>query len=549
MVSISKSLVADICVGSSPPTVRFVTLLENHDISNTTSPSLSGVLVQHGSSLQGPAGLQHVGLAQDQKYQHALTKGLKAVEKLQHFLDGPAPMSGDPVVLRCSSARSSTLLEITDETITSGPPCAGAAREREGITSFHRMKFHLPKHVGCVQDVHETSSQMLHLSCDGLRSEDTLFDRFGRWSRDHVTIVSGMCLFSDKIMRDAVKGDGKLDVSKLSSQEPTLYELEIIARSSSAIADVASHILGKNPAAKPIPLEIVLDAPSWHYFQVVHGNLASGHCTPAEALDWLQAVELRCEQVTTVFENSVRHEMGLRGVPAGFYHILTAPGTAGVGTSIRQALTSGMVPDIADCMDAICEVEGERWAMFYSLIPEKDRPCDFRSLGNLFYIYEVVRPALAAKNGSTAAELEVSGPNAALDDSSSSGHSDILDSALHLKVNVERPLIMSIDDRAERKIYSKAQAFIKKIRRAPQIPSHPLLLELYSARRVFINGNTGGDSLYWNDSSSHPLRMNTTAGSPELEAFGVIRNLYGNDCAQNLQRWFLEAGVNASGHT
>ncbi|KAK6815746.1 hypothetical protein PG987_016512 [Apiospora arundinis] len=364
---------------------------------------------------------------------------------------------------------------------------------------------------------------------DGLRSEDTLFDRFGRWSRDHVTIVSGMCLFSDKIMRDAVQGDGKLDVLKLSSQEPTLYELEIIARSSSAIADVASHILGKNGAAKPIPLEIVLDAPSWHYFQVVHGNLASGHCTPAEALDWLQAVELRCEQVTTVFENSVRHEMGLRGVPAGFYHILTAPGTAGVGTSIRQALTSGMVPDIADCMDAICEVEGERWAMFYSLIPEKDRPCDFRSLGNLFYIYEVVRPALAAKNGSTAAELEVSGPNSALDDSSSSGHSDILD----------RPSAKSV---------SKAQAFIKKIRRAPQIPSHPLLLEFYSARRVFINGNTGGDSLYWNDSSPHPLSMNTTAGSPELGAFGVIRNLYGNDCAQNLQRWFSEAGVNVSGH-
>ncbi|KAK7958683.1 hypothetical protein PG988_013531 [Apiospora saccharicola] len=165
--------------------------------------------------------------------------------------------------------------------------------------------------------------------------------------------------------------------------------------------------------------------------------------------------------------------MGLRGVPAGLYRILAAPETAGVGTCIRQALISGMVPDIADCMDAICEVEGERWAMFYSLISEKDRPCDFRSLGNLFYIYEVVRPALAAKDGSTATELESSGPNSALDDSSSSGHSDMFDSALRLRANLERPLILSIDDRAERKIYSKAQAFIKKIRRAPQIPSHP----------------------------------------------------------------------------
>ncbi|KAK8092373.1 uncharacterized protein PG998_014858 [Apiospora kogelbergensis] len=357
-----------------------------------------------------------------------------------------------------------------------------------------------------------------------------------------------MCLFSDKIMSNAVQRDGKLDASKLSSQEPTLYELDIIARSSSAIADLASHILRKNGSAKPIPLEIVLDAPSWHYFQVVHENLASGRCTPAEALGWLQAVELRCEQVTAVFESSVRHEIGLRGVPAGFYHILAAPGTAGVGTSIRQALASGMVSDIADCMDAICEVEGERWAMFYSLIPEKDEPCDFRSLGNLFYIYEVVCPALTAKNGSTATQVDASGPNSALDDSSSSGHSDILDSALHLKVNVQRPLIMSIDDRAERKMYSKAQVLIKKIRRAPQIPSHPLLLELYSARRVFINGNTGGDDLYRDDPSPHPLSMTTTAGSPKLEAFGVIRSLYGNDCAQNLQRWFSEAGVNVSGH-
>jgi hypothetical protein len=183
----------------------------------------------------------------------------------------------------------------------------------------------------------------------------------------------------------------------------------------------------------------------------------------------------------------------------------------------------------------------------------KDRLQNFRALGYLFYIFQVVRPALAINprhcSPDNSSGSDLSGPS----QPSSCFGDDVK----------TRRLLISIDDGSERRIYSRAQKLFKKIRASPDMLTSPTLVEIYLCQRVFINSNNSGSNLYLDDptTSEHSTILHSAGGgggddanadshpspSPssaaELKPIDVVRILYGPECAENLQMWLTEVGL------
>lgn len=497
--------------------------------------------------LLGPAGLHTFD---DEKYHKAFAKGKKAAIRVTQLLNGMSQTSLQPRAMADDDrAPEMPFMRAGDAALVGGPPCEGHARDLEGISSFQKMEFHFskastyPGHGGGF-----TSAQHLHFSCPSLNADKTLFAEHGSPHFDRVEIVSGICLFSAKIVHRSVLEDGRLDVSKLRYARPTLYEMEYIARSSSAIADVASIIISKAHALEAqgrdgisVPVNISLDVPSFHYYQSIDKKLERGLCTASEALQWIEAVDRRHDQVAAVFATSVRHELRRRGVaPPHGCEIHVSPRANMVASSIRQAVQDGRSPSLDDVLQKLDSQKDGTWRAFYRLVPLKERPQDFRALGYLFYVFQVVRRALTQPTSSMN-----SSPESVSRLSSSSA-----------KTTRSHPLLISVDDGVERRIYSRAQKMLKKIRHSPDGVTHPTLVEAYLSRRIFINGNETGSNLYLDDPTPESLASTSRSGpwkgdavgdgsSPmsKLEPVDVVRALYGSECARNLQKRFVEVGL------
>ncbi|KAL9629887.1 MAG: hypothetical protein Q9204_005022 [Flavoplaca sp. TL-2023a] len=100
---------------------------------------------------------------------------------------------------------------------------------------FISMRFPFPINVNP-----EGVDQNLQISCSSLRSAGILFNQRGASAYDSIHIISGVCLFNDNIWKGSL-ADGVCPF--VLKAAPTVQELERIARSSTAIADVAAVIV------------------------------------------------------------------------------------------------------------------------------------------------------------------------------------------------------------------------------------------------------------------------------------------------------------------
>ena len=295
----------------------------------------------------------------------------------------------------------------------------------------------------------------------------------------------------------------------------------------SDLAAVLIHRSGsscKLPLVSNVRLRIHLDLPSFHYYYSVHEKLEAGLCTCEEAREWISAIEKRYDQLSKVFESAIRHELARRGESSSHaYEIEVTPRRNIVASSIREALEIGETPSFDRIFEKLNHLDDSVWHPFLRLLSPKDMPKDFRSLGYLFYVLEAIRPAVTR-----IPDQQV--------------HGSKIDSQSRL-------LLFSIDDAAERRIYSRSQKLLKKIRQSPSMLVDPTLVEVYMSRRVFINRNAAGSNLYLDDPTpekptcghSGVLEQNTENGL--LDTADVIRQIYGSDCACIMQRLFAEVGL------
>ncbi|KAI4604897.1 hypothetical protein J4E83_010945 [Alternaria metachromatica] len=330
------------------------------------------------------------------------------------------------------------------------------------IAYFVETRFDFPTFLTPASIV--SSMQWLHFA--GPSSKAALQDLLTSGLRN-VTILSGICLFSAKAMAMATKDVPIINLESGQCNGATLYELEYIARSAPAIADIA---IASQPAAEQTahinghkayqPLQICLDIPSFHYYQTVDDLLRSGRCEFAEALHWLRAIEEHHQQISHVFRGYLHVELLRRDPSIKPCAISVTPGGERILTTIRKSLMMRTLPSVQNAIDDLSAHE-PAWTRFMQFVPDAEKPKDFRALGQMFYVYQVVRHALGEE----------------------SAQSDLL---------------ISVEDSAERGVYSRAQKLLKRIRESTCAPS-PVLLETYLCPRVFVDNNAHGSELYAHD--------------------------------------------------
>lgn len=311
-----------------------------------------------------------------------------------------------------------------------------------------------------------------------------------------ITLISGVCLFSKRLISASIPKEGHgVHVQALEVPNPTLYEVETIARVAPVIVDMIAalddhgteHSNGDDSLSRDSDgdgdgdgssrkLSLCLTVPRFHYYQTIDARLRDGLCTFSQAIQWMDAVDKRHHQIIRVFHQYILHELSRRPrqLADSIQQIVSSPSVSLVFEIIRDSLQNERLP----CLDHVLQmltIHDSIWTGFYALIPEKDRPRDFQDLGYLFYVYQVVRPALINPNPQSRSQSQYN------------------------------PLIIGVGDIHERRIYIRAQKLLKRIRSRPENPTRPHLLETYTCNRVFINQNRdrehGKGALYYQDPS------------------------------------------------
>ncbi|KAJ0419630.1 hypothetical protein BJY00DRAFT_313779 [Aspergillus carlsbadensis] len=460
----------------------------------------------------------------------ALSKCRQRVTKLAQLLNAPTAIGDHGRAEEIWRADTRPLMRVRDSTLVMDEAFSSSqAMDTCRWNLFASTEFHFPTTASSSQYL--TSTQHMQVSCPALKQGDALFTEDGRQCFDRIDIVSGLCTFNESISMTSLSapGSGKLDADQLTQAKPTLNEMESIARSSSAIADIAAMAISRiREQHSGLRLRINLDIPSWHYYHSAMNKFAHGLCTATEALGWMDAVDRRHDQIGRVFMESVRYELGRRGIrDHSSYEIRISSKGNAAALLIRKFVSDGEVPSVDNVLQALHDEEDGLWSDFYLHIPLKERPKDFEALGYLYYVFEVAKSALTKtsnRHGSTSGENGKTTPKPR-----------------------PRQLIISVDDPAERRIYSRAQDVLKKIR-ASSAETDPMLVEVYLCRRVVVNGNLARARLYYHDPAPEvPTLFTLSEGHSDLAEpvmpLDVVRRLYGSDCAQNLQRCFADVGL------
>lgn len=170
----------------------------------------------------------------DEKHRKASLKGKKLALKVCQLLNGNALKALTRE--EDDHVRNSIPFVCCGETaVVGGPPFEGRARDIEGTSWYQELRFSFPNTFTNSTIGDFTSTQTLHFSCPTLKVEDVTLKKLDQPLYDRVEILSGMCLFNAHILESTLSATGGVDVWRLGSQKATLYEMEYIARASSAV--------------------------------------------------------------------------------------------------------------------------------------------------------------------------------------------------------------------------------------------------------------------------------------------------------------------------
>lgn len=539
-----RPLIADICgQDGAPATISF------HDLELATQGPSPAIVGYHYL----PAETDIRGV--DSRHTKAFIKGHKAAVQVADLFNNNNKIhkgTKDPAPIPMR--------------VTSSGLVKGSFADEEQGQNLHeailwfektRFQFQALMTTGCWTSTHylHFSNPLSPQTVSGLHDD-------GGYS-PNITLISGVCLFSKRLISASIPKEGHgVHVQALEVPNPTLYEVETIARVAPVIADMIAvlddhgteHSNGDDRLCRDgdgdgdgssRKLSLCLTVPRFHYYQTIDTHLRDGLCTFPQAIQWMDAVDKRHHQIIRVFHRYIQHELSRRPQQRqqadSVHQIVPLHSVSLVCEIIRDSLQKEHLPSL-DYVLQMLEIHDPTWTGFYALIPEKDRPRDFQDLGYLFYVYQVVRPAL----------LEQHNPNPQPQSQSQSQYN---------------PLIIGVDDIHERRIYIRAQKLLKRIRSRPEYLARPHLLETYTCNRVFINQNRdreqGKASLYCQDPSpgeivlkerslcrskpangnGHGCCENGDSGDTALDTFDVISVLYGYHAATVLKGLCVDVGL------
>ncbi|KFZ17957.1 hypothetical protein V501_01465 [Pseudogymnoascus sp. VKM F-4519 (FW-2642)] len=487
-----------------------------------------------------------------EKHCKAMSKSFHTATILSQLLNGRLQITTRQEEAEISTERNIPSMIVGDTVIIADETFSNP--QEVGAHSWNMMlsmNFLFPKaQIDWKYGLTSTSTQYMQISCPNLKSDDSLFTKMGTLIYDNMEIVSGMCLFNGTILKTSIsEEEGGVDPDKITHIKPTINETDYIARSSSAIADIASILTARIREQNSTQLvRIKLDIPSFQYYHWVVDKFEKHLCTGIEALKWMEAVDIWHGQIAKVFTNSVQHQLRRRGVSPDSYEINIPSRITSFALSIREALQDQKCPSLQTVLEILDSEKDGLWRAFYQFVPVKEKPQDWEDLSYLFYVFEVIKSALVESNTGyqAASRLDrTSDTQPPLKDQL------VVKSAKKRNSKVQsnsRRLIINIDDSAERRIYSWSQEMLMKIRQSHCNMSNSTLVEVYLCRRVFVNGNKTRNRLYHQDPMPIAPMLSRLSehggdGGQLMKPFDMVRQLYGSDCAQNLELLFSQVGL------
>ncbi|KAJ5656613.1 hypothetical protein N7507_008563 [Penicillium longicatenatum] len=313
-----------------------------------------------------------------------------------------------------------------------------------------------------------------------------------------IHINSGMCLGSKAALAMSPghgQGDDCVIPKVPENEDPTLYELETIARLATGIADAAALFGGCSDPHTAI--SVSLDVPDFQYYWTVWELFEKKLVTMRYVQDWMSAIKRRRSQLQNIMVSTIYKLLLDRGI--GDIKVNLASSTGAAVELLQERSLSGVVPSLEELLSAI-QTQGThsaQWGEFLTHLEAGEQPSTGTDLGKLMYVFEAVKYALAQ--------------------SPTNGNPQ--------EAHGER-LIIFLDDTAECRIFNRATKFIKRY------SEETTMIGLFPLQQILAAGH-GRSDLYMNCPGTD-LRLER--GETRINLFDVIRMTYGRQTATLLQR-------------
>lgn len=357
-----------------------------------------------------------------------------------------------------------------------------------------------------------TSTQYFNCHCSTIKPALLNEPSFAKFTS--IDINSGICLFSSSLLSTS-PGHGQptgYDEKKPiipplpRNNEPTIYELEIITRLSSAISDTAS-LIGNAHRSHNTRISINIDIPDFQYYwtacELFEWKLVSLHYVK----NWIAVIDERRRQLKTIMTSILGWMLTDRHLSAIDINITS--GTEPAVALIKEKVDMGTTPSFDEIKGTLSS-QGEdagQWKEFLDNLDSRYQPATVGDLGRLTYVFKAVKPALEHQRG----------PG--------------------------RRLILQVDDVNEWRVLDRAKTFLKKYSsNLSSRTEEPIIVGLFPMQRIFAAG-PGRSDLYLKDPGGSLLLEPESRMVCPLD---IITATYGLRVGKQLQLLCRQEGLHTS---
>jgi hypothetical protein len=351
-----------------------------------------------------------------------------------------------------------------------------------------------------------TSAQFFNSHCSTIKTAHLSASNPTQFQR--IDINTGICLFSKSLLFSS-PGNGQpinfhenFVVPPLpQNDKPTVYELEIIVRLSSAIADIVALI--GIPHCRETPVNVNIDIPDFQYYWTACELLQHNLVSVKFVQTWIRRVSERRKRLQNIITSAIQSQLRERQLPA--LTITITPGTEAAVTLVEANVSLGIVPTLEQIL-TVLQTQGDdaaRWMVFLNHLDQKSHPSTVGDLSRLIYVFKAVRPILKPQ------------PN---------NHFD--------KVGA-RNLLIQVDDVNEWRILDNAKKFLKRYsKQVLDSSSEPIAVGLFPIQKIFASGS-GRSDLYIDDPTFH---LCLDPEKTMIDPFDVIGTTYGLSMGKYMRR-------------
>jgi hypothetical protein len=442
----------------------------------------------------------------DKRLNKLIRKGQGALQKLVDFAEAVKQSASGSSYSLPFPAKSGAVRALPGNTAFVWNPAASGGKQSNTFEVFSELRLHTSDG--------NVSSQYYHCRSSAIKTE-WLNSSSGK-GISSIYVNSGLCLYS-KFALGLDDRDPTGEPSLPLDAKPTLYEIEIIARTASAIADWVTLLRGEEGSntVPRCPLSINIDVPDfqyyWHACELLERNIVSMVFVEA----WITLIDKWRGQLGKVILSAINELLEERhihrGIAGNRVELNLTSGTESATIAIKDSISRRRIPTVEEVLSALQNDshDGLLWREFLANLSPKYYPDTLLELGRLAYVFKVVKPALAPK----LANNERTGLN----------------------------VIFQVDDVIEWKIYEQAKMFLKSY--GPNDRQNATcMLGVFPLQRIFVAGK-GRSCLYVNDPGPHLYQKSGDKNARALSPLEVVQKCYGSRIGGILERLLREQGL------